>query len=152
MTFRSWAAIGLIAILAGCSDTAESDANAAANAASAAEAGESSADLEERLTRSVDCTARMEAVSNMYRAIASQSQDEEQREMIARAEERAEDAAAFRRQSASLAERAGVSSGEVERRVIASARALNAQSDTMPFEQFAAMLGREADRCPRPMV
>lgn len=143
---------GLV-LSAGCSEPQSSreEANATADAAPATAAPASAPDFRQL----AECSAKLDAVSRFYRAVASQSSGDEAAEMSATADQRSRGAFELRMRaedrertaSASSQPGAGSAGSQVPTIIEETEAALEAERARQPFEDFAVWLGREADRC-----
>ena len=88
-----------------------------------------------------ECSARMDAVSNLYAAIADTTGNSE---MTSTAELRA---AAARVLKAEAEKVAGDASAEVEKIIGETKAAIDAEQQKREFEDFGAWVGQQADGC-----
>lgn len=144
---------GVMLLGAGCSqrEASNDQGEAFADAAPSATATAPVADFRQL----AECAAKMDAISRLYRAIASQSSGDEASQMNAMADQRSRAGFDFRMR-AEDSERApqgssgpaqGGEGSQVSRIVSETEAALEAQRARVPFEEFAIWLGREADGC-----
>lgn len=143
---------GVMLLGAGCSQReASNDQSEAADAAPSATATAPVADVRQL----AECAAKMDAISRLYRAIATQSSGDEAAQMNAIADQRSR-AGFDLRMRAEDSERAsagpsvpapGPAESQVPRIISETEAELEAQRGRVPFDEFAIWLGREADGC-----
>ena len=144
---------GVMLLGAGCSqrEASNDQSETVADAAPSATATAPVADVRQL----AECAAKMEAISRLYRAIASQSSGDEATQMNFMADQRGR-AGFDLRMRAEDSERAspgtsgtapGSAGSQVPRIISETEAALEAQRGRVPFDEFAIWLGREADGC-----
>ena len=91
-----------------------------------------------------ECSARMDAVSNLYAAIADTSSGDSSNELRSTGELRAAAARVLKAEAEKLA---GAASAEVETIITETHASIAAEKETKPFEDFGVWLGSQADLC-----
>lgn len=136
---RAFALIIALAALSACSgeDSGAASADASADASGGGD-----------YHSAAQCSAKMEAVSALYAAIASSSSGDTATQMRETADLRA---TAARVLKAKAEEYAGDASGEVATIIAETREMIEANQESMAFEDFASWVGKEADGC-APMV
>lgn len=140
--------IAAASLLAACTGGETEPANGSANEAAAAAAAPALPTGEEGVRRYAECASTLNAVSNLYNAIASQSSGAEQEEMLQSASARGIAALEFEMRATQLLRDVPNAPVDQVSRVMAERRdALERERERQPFEDFAIWLGREADQC-----
>ena len=141
-----------LAVLAACSndqpgnaaaDTAEAPAPANSTTSSAP-APVPAADFRQL----AECVAKVEAVSRLYRAVASQSSGAEAAEMNNRASQRSLAAFDLRTKAEEMEGVApGSADAQVPKIISETETELENERSSRPFDEFAIWIGQESDRC-----
>ena len=145
-------ASGLTAFTVGCSNSeprnSEADtASAATPATSTAPATATPAPAAD-FRQLAECAAKVEAVSRLYRAVASQSSGAQASEMNDRASQRSVAAYDLRVKAEELEGAAPGSAGAQVPQIISETETeLENERSRRPFDEFAIWIGQESDRC-----
>lgn len=145
-------ASGLVALTVGCSNSEST--NSEADTASSATSGTSTAPATVAPTPTADfrqlaeCVAKVEAVSRLYRAVASQSSGAQAAEMYERASQQSLAAFDLRTKAEEME---GVAVGSADAQVPTIIRETETELENVrsrrPFDEFAIWIGQESDRC-----
>lgn len=139
------------ALVAACSDAEAPAGNGTASAAPVAAPAPAAPGLstgEEGVRRYAECAHTLNALANLYSAIASSSTGAEQERMLQAASSESLAALEFERRATELT--SGVPNlppGHVQSLMDGRRDRLQEEQDRQPFEDFAVWLAREADQC-----
>jgi hypothetical protein len=138
-----------LALLTGCSDGEPSASNNGTRVEARADDPRPALPAgEEGLRRYAECSVILDAMGNLYTAIASQNSGAEKAEMEASAAERSASAGDYHREAVRIAGTLPNRSATDVVRIKTERNArLEQEQASQDFGAFAIMLGREADNC-----